>query len=115
MFPHICSRACRYLSHLKLPAEVARKMTELCRTHDFSCARAHLVPSVPGLHRGPWFGHMRLRKLLQQVRGSSWSRSKAQRGAPDMGFKAGGHNLTTICIGARHSLPPASELSSPPF
>ena len=40
------------------------------RRHDFSSARAFLVPSVPGTHTGNdvnKYGHMRVRSLLQQV------------------------------------------------
>ena len=41
-----------YLTSLRLPAGAAQHMLQLCRAHDFSSARAHLVPSCPGYHAG---------------------------------------------------------------
>ena len=41
-----------YLRTLHLPAAEAKHAQRLCKLHDFSSARAHLIPSVPGWHEG---------------------------------------------------------------
>ena len=41
-----------YLAALKLPGPAGRHALKLCRDHDFSSARVHLLPSVPGYHQG---------------------------------------------------------------
>ena len=41
-----------YLAALRLPAQAAEHARALVREHDFSSARAHLIPSVPGYHTG---------------------------------------------------------------
>ena len=45
---------------------------QLVHAHDFSSARAHLICSVPGWHKGEamtkW-GHVQLRTLLEKVGG----------------------------------------------
>ena len=38
---------------LKLPAHAATHARDIIAHHDFSSARAHLVPSIPGYHTGP--------------------------------------------------------------
>ena len=42
-----------YLKALRLPVASAEKAQALCRLHDFSSARAHLIISRPGYHSGP--------------------------------------------------------------
>ena len=42
----------QYLAALRLPPAQATYVRALCEAHDFSSARAHLVPSVPGWHAG---------------------------------------------------------------
>lgn len=44
-----------YLGCLGLPAEHGDHAALLCREHDFSAARAHLVVSRPGRHTGADF------------------------------------------------------------
>ena len=51
-----------YVNALKLPAQAATRARGIIADHDFSSARAHLVPSVPGYHTGnassvPLFRH----------------------------------------------------------
>ena len=41
-----------YMARLQLPPAQAAHVQALIRRHDFSSARAHLVPSVPGWHKG---------------------------------------------------------------
>ena len=41
-----------YVSALKLPTQAANQARDIIADHDFSSARAHLVPSVPGYHTG---------------------------------------------------------------
>ena len=40
------------MSALKLPAGAAEHARAIIAGHDFSSARAHLIPSVPGYHTG---------------------------------------------------------------
>lgn len=59
---------CRYLDAYGWRLQGLKK---LVKAHDFSRVRAKLVSSVPGRHAGEkldWFGHMRLRKLLQDYK-----------------------------------------------
>ena len=42
-----------YVCALKLPAQAAKHTRDIIAAHDFSSARAHLVPSIPGYHTGP--------------------------------------------------------------
>ncbi|KAK9811236.1 hypothetical protein WJX72_000407 [[Myrmecia] bisecta] len=56
-----------YLRALELPEASEQHALALCASHDFSSARAHLVPSIPGEHGGPrlnQYGHLRVRDLL---------------------------------------------------
>lgn len=41
-----------YIAALKLPAREAQHAQQVIAQHDFSSARAHLIPSVPGYHQG---------------------------------------------------------------
>ena len=41
-----------YLKALRLPAASAHKAEALCKQHDFSSARVHLIISRPGYHSG---------------------------------------------------------------
>ena len=41
-----------YMAQLELPPRAAAYVKALIEKHDFSSARAHLVPSVPGEHGG---------------------------------------------------------------
>ena len=41
-----------YLACLRLPAEHRDHAAQLCRSHDFSMARTHLIVSRPGRHSG---------------------------------------------------------------
>lgn len=53
-----------------LACQALNTLTAAIHAHDWSSARAHLVTSVPGLHKideQHKYGHMRLRRLLQQV------------------------------------------------
>ncbi|EFJ50373.1 hypothetical protein VOLCADRAFT_88920 [Volvox carteri f. nagariensis] len=60
-----------YFRALALPPAMANPLFEAIAMHDFSFARGTLVASVPGYHRGTAavqsYGHMRLRRLLEQV------------------------------------------------
>eukprot|EP00798_Chlamydomonas_sp_ICE-L_P020433 gene20433-27221_t len=56
-----------YSWSLHLPSAAAEKLQQLTWEHDFSSARAYLVPSTPGYHTDRkmlWSGHMRVRTLL---------------------------------------------------
>ncbi|KAK9834326.1 hypothetical protein WJX81_007076 [Elliptochloris bilobata] len=58
-----------YLAALKLPPADAAYAIALVDRHDLSSARAALLPSVPGSHRGEAmkrYGHMRARVLLSR-------------------------------------------------
>eukprot|EP00884_Botryococcus_braunii_P012229 jgi/Botrbrau1/21006/Bobra.0144s0022.1 len=56
-----------YINAMRLPYQSAREARDLIARHDFSSARATLVGSVPGPHKGrnlsSW-GHMKVRKEL---------------------------------------------------
>ena len=41
-----------YLKRLFLPGGAAGHAQQLCELHDFSSARGHLIPSIPGPHSG---------------------------------------------------------------
>jgi len=41
-----------YLKALRLPQAAAQKAEALCKQHDFSSARVHLIISRPGYHSG---------------------------------------------------------------
>jgi hypothetical protein len=41
-----------YVAALNLPAKEAQHAQQLIDQHDFSSARVHLIPSVPGIHKG---------------------------------------------------------------
>ncbi|GIM16096.1 hypothetical protein Vretimale_18742, partial [Volvox reticuliferus] len=60
-----------YFRALALPPTMERPVLDAIAAHDFSHARGALVASVPGYHRGAaavhTYGHMRLRRLLEQV------------------------------------------------
>ncbi|GLI60365.1 hypothetical protein VaNZ11_002490 [Volvox africanus] len=60
-----------YCRALALPPSMERPVLDAIAAHDFSHARGVLVTSVPGYHRGATavhsYGHMRLRRLLEQV------------------------------------------------
>ena len=61
------SSLCRYLSALALPGAHAAPLAALVRSHDYSAARGHLIPSVPGYHRGAEmdaFGHLAVKRAL---------------------------------------------------
>lgn len=45
-------RLIQYLRSLKLPAQERDHVIDLCKTHDFSSARARLICSWPGYHQG---------------------------------------------------------------
>jgi len=58
----------QYVTSLGLPPPLTRQTHNIIALHDFSSARAHLVASVPGYHKGSaamnsW-GHLKLRTLL---------------------------------------------------
>ncbi|KAL0031162.1 hypothetical protein WJX77_006853 [Trebouxia sp. C0004] len=56
-----------YLKALRLPQAPAQKAEALCKQHDFSSARVHLIISRPGYHSGPAlkkYGHLRVQALL---------------------------------------------------
>ncbi|GAX84131.1 hypothetical protein CEUSTIGMA_g11554.t1 [Chlamydomonas eustigma] len=60
----------RYLSKLKLPGKLFERVRSVLQGHDFSSARAHLVPSVPGYFVGQdldLYGHMRVRSVLSNI------------------------------------------------
>lgn len=44
-----------YLKALRLPQASAQKAAALCKQHDFSSARVHLIISCPGYHSGDAF------------------------------------------------------------
>ena len=70
----------RYLSALALPGAHAAPLAALVRSHDYSSARGHLIPSVPGYHKGAEmdaFGHLAVKRALLGERLPS-----ALRGAP---------------------------------
>ncbi|GAB4821749.1 hypothetical protein N2152v2_008795 [Parachlorella kessleri] len=57
----------QYLRELRLPPSVSIAARAVVSLHDFSAARAHLVGSVPGWHKGGMlsrWGHMRVRACL---------------------------------------------------
>ena len=41
-----------YVTALGLPAAAAARALDICRAHDFSAARVHLIISRPGAHTG---------------------------------------------------------------
>ena len=47
-----------YLKALRLPTPSADKAQALCRQHDFSSARVHIIISCPGYHSGTAPGMM---------------------------------------------------------
>ena len=49
---HFEASLAHYMAKLQLPLYQADYVQELIKEHDFSSARAHLVPSVPGEHSG---------------------------------------------------------------
>ncbi|BDA43991.1 Tyrosyl-DNA phosphodiesterase 1 [Coccomyxa sp. Obi] len=56
-----------YIAALKLPVREAQHAQQVIAQHDFSSARCHLIPSVPGYHQGAArdkYGHMLVRRLL---------------------------------------------------
>mmetsp|Transcript_45232 Transcript_45232/g.113198 ORF Transcript_45232/g.113198 Transcript_45232/m.113198 type:complete len:247 (+) Transcript_45232:656-1396(+) len=61
-----------YLGKLRgIPPSEHRQLVQVCQEHDFSCARAQLLSSVPGRHTGDALhahGHMQLRRLLSRER-----------------------------------------------
>ncbi|EIE25781.1 tyrosyl-DNA phosphodiesterase [Coccomyxa subellipsoidea C-169] len=60
-----------YIAALRLPAREAQHAQQVIAQHDFSSARAHLIPSVPGYHQGAAkqkYGHMLVRSLLARQR-----------------------------------------------
>ena len=60
-----------YVNALRLPDGAGSELAAAIREHDFSSARAALVPSIPGRHQGPqkeMYGHMRLREVLSKER-----------------------------------------------
>ncbi|KAK9915663.1 hypothetical protein WJX75_002388 [Coccomyxa subellipsoidea] len=60
-----------YIAALKLPAREAQHAQQVIAQHDFSSARAHLIPSVPGYHQGAAkqkYGHSLVRSLLARQR-----------------------------------------------
>ncbi len=67
-----------YIAALRLPVREAQHAQQVIAQHDFSSARCHLIPSVPGYHQGAVLApcHCLLVPLLHPYSGNVWYRQE---------------------------------------
>ncbi|GAB5353818.1 hypothetical protein AAMO2058_000066500 [Amorphochlora amoebiformis] len=73
------SKKKRRISHSRSADNVAKGWKDAFKLYDFSQCKAKLVSSVPGFHKRQWatkFGQLRLKNLVSEIIGYTWSKSQ---------------------------------------